>query len=87
MCTRFYVEPETEELEEIIETAKRSGLARVFLKDGKPVLTSGEVRPTDVVPVTEVFVRMAVESPEREIFVSSELKSSISRVRYTSRNS
>ena len=51
MCTRFYVEPETEELQETIEEMNRSPLVPRFLKAGSGVQTSGEVRPTHVVPV------------------------------------
>lgn len=51
MCTRFYVEPDTEEIQETIAAAQRSKLARSFLKDGNRMLTSGEIRPTNVVAV------------------------------------
>lgn len=51
MCTRFYIEPETKELREIIAKAKESILCQRFIEAGKPVLISGEIRPTDVVPV------------------------------------
>lgn len=51
MCTRFYIEPRSEELDEIMEAAVRSGLAHKFLVAGSGVMTSGEIRPTNVVPV------------------------------------
>ena len=52
MCTRFYIEKENAELQDIMEAAKRSALTMKFLrKMAKPVLTSGEIRPTDIVPV------------------------------------
>jgi putative SOS response-associated peptidase YedK len=51
MCTRFYIEPRSEELDEIMEAAVRTGLAHKFLVAGSGVTTSGEVRPTNVVPV------------------------------------
>lgn len=51
MCTRFYIMPETEEFKEIIAAVKESPLFHKFIDAGKPVLTSGEIRPTDVVPV------------------------------------
>ncbi len=51
MCTRFYIEPETEELRQYLEEAKQSRLGRQFLRAGSPVLTAGEIRPTCVVPV------------------------------------
>ncbi len=51
MCTRFYIEPETEELMEVIEEIRKSLLKRRFLKAGSAIQTFGEIRPTDVVPV------------------------------------
>lgn len=51
MCTRFYIEPESEELHALLEEARQSRLAQRFLHAGSPVLTSGEIRPTNVVPV------------------------------------
>ena len=51
MCTRYYIEPETEELEEIIAEVRKSPLTRKFIHAGNAVLTSGEIRPTNVVPV------------------------------------
>ncbi len=51
MCTRFYIEPETEELKEIMEAARRSPLTMRFIRNGDALLTSGEIRPTNVVPV------------------------------------
>ena len=51
MCTRFYIEPESDELRELLEEAKRSRLGDLFMRGGSQVLTSGEIRPTSVVPV------------------------------------
>ena len=52
MCTRFYIEKENAELQDIISAAERSALTRRFIvKLAKPLLTSGEIRPTDLVPV------------------------------------
>lgn len=52
MCTRFYIEKENAELQDIMEAAIRSALTMRFLKKmAKPLLTSGEIRPTDLVPV------------------------------------
>ena len=52
MCTRFYIEKENAELQDIMEAGKRSALTKRFLrKMAKPLLTSGEIRPTDLVPV------------------------------------
>ncbi|MCR5789898.1 MAG: SOS response-associated peptidase [Lachnospiraceae bacterium] len=52
MCTRFFIEKENAELQDIMEAAKRSALTMKFLKKmAKPLLTSGEIRPTDLVPV------------------------------------
>ena len=51
MCTRYYFEAKTNEMEEIAAEAVKSPLARRFVRAGSPVLTSGEIRPTNVVPV------------------------------------
>ena len=51
MCTRFFVEPDTEEFREIIDGVMSSRLAGRFIKAGSAVRTSGEIRPSDVVPV------------------------------------
>lgn len=51
MCTRFYVEPDTEEIREIIAEVQRSQLSGKYIKAGNAILTSGEIRPTNVVPV------------------------------------
>lgn len=47
MCTRFYVEPDTEEIREIIAEVQRSQLSGKFIKAGNAILTSGEIRPTN----------------------------------------
>ena len=51
MCTRFYIEPESDELRDYLEEAKQSRLGLQFMRAGSQVLTSGEIRPTNVVPV------------------------------------
>ncbi len=52
MCTRYYMDDAPKELSEILMKAKQSKLADTFVKKlARPVITSGEVRPTDVVPV------------------------------------
>lgn len=52
MCTRFYIDKTNATLADIAEIATRSALTRKFMvKIAKPILTSGEIRPTDVVPV------------------------------------
>lgn len=51
MCTRFYVLPTVDEIKEVVEEVQRSMLARRFLEAGSPVMTSGEIRPTNVVSV------------------------------------
>lgn len=52
MCTRYALEYELPELRDIIESASRSTLASMFLDThGRPIVTDGEVRPTDIVPV------------------------------------
>ena len=54
MCTRFHLDPEGEELKGILAAVGQSALAGRFAAEGKEVKAAGEVRPTDVVPVTEV---------------------------------
>ncbi|MBQ2678954.1 MAG: SOS response-associated peptidase [Firmicutes bacterium] len=51
MCTRFYIEPDIEETRALIAEIKSSKLADKFVKAGSAILTSGEIRPTNVVPV------------------------------------
>lgn len=51
MCTRFYVEPDTEETRALIAAVQQSPLTGKFIKAGSAVMTSGEIRPTNVVPV------------------------------------
>ena len=51
MCTRFYVLPTVDEIKEVVEEVQRSMLTRKFLEAGSAMKTSGEIRPTDVVPV------------------------------------
>uniref|UniRef100_I5AXM6 SOS response-associated peptidase n=1 Tax=Eubacterium cellulosolvens (strain ATCC 43171 / JCM 9499 / 6) TaxID=633697 RepID=I5AXM6_EUBC6 len=52
MCTRFYLDDSIPELKNILEAGTRGSLAKHFLTThGRPILTSGEVRPTDIVPV------------------------------------
>ena len=51
MCTRYFIEPETPELMEILESVQRSGLCIKFQKAGYAITTAGEVRPMNVVPV------------------------------------
>ena len=51
MCTRFFIEVGQEELKDILQAVKDSLLVNKFNHAGHPVLTEGEIRPTDVVPV------------------------------------
>ena len=52
MCTRYYMDDSTSELTAIIEAVKKSPLYNNFIaRSGKPVITNGEVRPTDIAPV------------------------------------
>ncbi len=51
MCARYYVEL-SPELRPIIEAARSSSLAGKMVHDlGRPVITEGEVKPTDIAPV------------------------------------
>lgn len=50
MCTRFFIEIDNKELQEIIKTAEQFALARTFLvKYSNPLKKSGEIFPTNVV--------------------------------------
>lgn len=52
MCTRYYMDDAPSELTDIIEAVKQSPLYDMIVKKyPRPVITSGEVRPTDIVPV------------------------------------
>ena len=51
MCARMYIEIDTEELKEIARAVDASSLKDSFIHEGAKVKTSGEVFPTDVVPV------------------------------------
>ena len=52
MCTRYALEKDLPELKEIADEVLQSLLAQRFVAThAKPIVTSGEVRPTDIVPV------------------------------------
>ncbi len=52
MCTRYHIEKDDPTLASIIEKALNSPLAKRFQIDlSKPMITEGEVHPTDVAPV------------------------------------
>lgn len=51
MCTRFYINISDAELQDIVSAAENSALAKKFQTAGDPLCTSGEIFPTNVVPV------------------------------------
>ncbi|MBR2696382.1 MAG: SOS response-associated peptidase family protein [Parasporobacterium sp.] len=52
MCTRYYIKKEDPVYVPIIRASERSPLYERFQADtGKTMITSGEIRPTDIVPV------------------------------------
>jgi len=52
MCTRYALEKDLPELKELADALRRSLLARRFIDShARPIITEGEVRPTDIVPV------------------------------------
>ncbi len=52
MCTRYFMDRDETVISSIIDTALTTKLARKFQIDlSKPMVTSGEVHPTDVAPV------------------------------------
>lgn len=52
MCTRFYIDKEDPILIPIIQAAERAPIYDAFMRRlGRALITSGEVRPTDIAPV------------------------------------
>ena len=52
MCTRYALERDLPELKDIIAAAARSSLTTKFkATHARSLITNGEVRPTDIVPV------------------------------------
>ncbi|SCZ81297.1 SOS response-associated peptidase [Pseudobutyrivibrio xylanivorans] len=52
MCTRYALDITIDELREIMEVAEHSPLTMKFIDThARPLVTDGEVRPTDIVPV------------------------------------
>ncbi|SFQ51595.1 Putative SOS response-associated peptidase YedK [Lachnospiraceae bacterium XBB1006] len=52
MCTRYFMDDASAELTEIALAAKKSVLAEKFIRQfSRPIVTAGEVRPTDIAPV------------------------------------
>ena len=52
MCTRFYIENDISGFRKLFEEVRKSALADRFIRKlARPVLYSGEIQPTDIVPV------------------------------------
>lgn len=52
MCTRYALEKTIPELKNIIDVVEKSSLTTKFIDThARPLITDGEVRPTDIVPV------------------------------------
>ena len=51
MCTRFFIDESQRELQQIMSLAERNPLTDKFIREGHPLMTKGEIRPTNVVPV------------------------------------
>ena len=51
MCVRFIMYSQPEDRDDIIPAVMRSALTKRFEDAGASVLTSGEIRPTNVIPV------------------------------------
>ena len=51
MCCRYYILPKSVEWDPIREGAEHALVMRRFLESGARLVSSGEARPTDVVPV------------------------------------
>jgi len=51
MCTRYCLDKTSDELGDIIAAALSTGTADKFCRFGFPMITSGEIKPTNVAPV------------------------------------
>jgi putative SOS response-associated peptidase YedK len=51
MCTRFFIDESQRELKQLMTMAKKNPLTKNFLREGHALITKGEIRPTNVVPV------------------------------------
>lgn len=51
MCTRYFLSDSSPKLKSIIEEVKASPLTHRFMIRGNTIMTEGEIRPTDTVPV------------------------------------
>ena len=52
MCTRYFMDDAPKELAEMFDIVMQSELSDKFVrKFGRPIITKGEVRPTDITPV------------------------------------
>ena len=51
MCTRFHIAPDNEAVRRLAPAAQASPFVPKFAAAGRPLRLSGEIRPTDVVPV------------------------------------
>jgi putative SOS response-associated peptidase YedK len=51
MCTRFFIDESQRELRQIMSLAQKNPLTGRFVHEGHPLITKGEIRPTNVVPV------------------------------------
>ncbi len=51
MCTRFFLDESQRELAQIMNLVKRTPLTKRFIYQGHPLMTKGEIRPTNVVSV------------------------------------
>lgn len=52
MCTRYYMDDASEEMAEYIMKARKTKLTESFMrKAARPIVSGGEVRPTDIAPV------------------------------------
>ena len=83
MCTRFFIEDNSEELEAIVHEVERSLLTQRFNSAGERVYTAGEIRPTNVTPVLapdksgkqKAFpMRWGFQIPGRSLIVNARLE-------------
>ena len=80
MCTRYFIERQMERMRAYVQDAESSPLFQRFVESGKPGIATGEIFPTDIVPVIapdrrgkmSVFpMRWGFQVPNRSLVVNA----------------
>ena len=91
MCTRYFVERQFERMRAYVEDAQSSPLFRRFAENGKTEIASGEIFPTDIVPViaadrkggTSVFpMKWGFQIPNRSLVVNARIETASSKISF-----